>query len=192
MKAIPTDYAGVRFRSRLEAKWAAFFDAAGWRWTYEPYDLNNWIPDFALHFKEPVLVEVKPALSESELAAHAPKIDAAGFDREVLLVGADVGLVESSFYGVVAIGLLRDQLWSEPGGAGTWGAAVPFVCGCCGRMTFGHDIQSFACRVGGCWDGDHYMTGDMTWPTRVMRQAQNNTQWRSPKFNYYAGLLERR
>ena len=30
IKAIPTTYAGVRFRSRLEARWAAFFDLCGW------------------------------------------------------------------------------------------------------------------------------------------------------------------
>jgi hypothetical protein len=46
--AIPTTYAGVRFRSRLEARWAATFDLLGWEWAYEPYDLNGWIPDFVL------------------------------------------------------------------------------------------------------------------------------------------------
>lgn len=28
--AIPTTYADVQMRSRLEAKWAAFFDLCGW------------------------------------------------------------------------------------------------------------------------------------------------------------------
>jgi hypothetical protein len=36
MKAIPTRYAGCHFRSRLEARWAVFFDALGIRWEYEP------------------------------------------------------------------------------------------------------------------------------------------------------------
>ncbi|WLF99097.1 hypothetical protein Q5698_15385 [Brucella intermedia] len=27
IKAIPTEYVGVKFRSRTEARWAAFFDA---------------------------------------------------------------------------------------------------------------------------------------------------------------------
>ena len=36
-EGIPTLYGGVRFRSRLEARWAAFFfDVAGWSWEYEP------------------------------------------------------------------------------------------------------------------------------------------------------------
>lgn len=48
--AIPTRYAGVNFRSRLEARWAAFFDLAGWKWEYEPAspEFDFWIPDFRL------------------------------------------------------------------------------------------------------------------------------------------------
>lgn len=47
--AIPTMYAGVQFRSRLEARWAAFFDIVGLKWDYEPFDLAGWIPDFKVH-----------------------------------------------------------------------------------------------------------------------------------------------
>jgi hypothetical protein len=34
MKPIPTVYRGIEYRSRLEAKWAAFCDRIGWRHTY--------------------------------------------------------------------------------------------------------------------------------------------------------------
>ena len=34
--AVETFYKGYRFRSRLEARWAAFFDLCKWRWEYEP------------------------------------------------------------------------------------------------------------------------------------------------------------
>jgi hypothetical protein len=59
--AIPTEYNGVQMRSRLEARWAAFFDLCGWKWSYEPFDLEGWIPDFMIEtpFCE-VLVEIKP------------------------------------------------------------------------------------------------------------------------------------
>lgn len=61
IKAIPTTYAGINFRSRLEAKWAAFFDLAGFEWEYEPFDLDGWTPDFLLRLKLcNVLCEVKP------------------------------------------------------------------------------------------------------------------------------------
>ena len=54
IKAIETEYRGYRFRSRLEARWAVFFDACGVKWEYEPegYDLDNglyYLPDFLLH-----------------------------------------------------------------------------------------------------------------------------------------------
>lgn len=42
IKAIETSYAGCRFRSRLEARWAVFFDRMGVSWEYEPqgYELD--------------------------------------------------------------------------------------------------------------------------------------------------------
>ena len=36
IKAIETVYNGYRFRSRLEARWAVFFDAMQIRYEYEP------------------------------------------------------------------------------------------------------------------------------------------------------------
>lgn len=63
VRAIETRFAGCHFRSRLEARWAVFFDAVGIRWHYEPegYELpsGRYLPDFSLpeldlHF------EVKP------------------------------------------------------------------------------------------------------------------------------------
>lgn len=51
MKAIETVYRGYRFRSRLEARWAVFFDALGLKWEYEPEgyvlpDGSGYLPDF--------------------------------------------------------------------------------------------------------------------------------------------------
>jgi len=52
IKSIETLYAGHRFRSRLEARWAVFFDAVGAKWEYEPqgYEVNGipYLPDFLL------------------------------------------------------------------------------------------------------------------------------------------------
>lgn len=51
MKAIPTEYNGWAFRSRLEARWAVFFDALAIKYEYEKegYDLATagyYLPDF--------------------------------------------------------------------------------------------------------------------------------------------------
>lgn len=53
IKAIQTEYKGYKFRSRLEARWAVFFDALGVGWEYEPegFDLPSglkYLPDFRL------------------------------------------------------------------------------------------------------------------------------------------------
>ena len=78
LKAIETSYADCRFRSRLEARWAVFFDAMGIEWHYEPegYELEHrltlepgtirylpdfWLPGLGLH------CEVKGQLSDPEL-----------------------------------------------------------------------------------------------------------------------------
>lgn len=57
--AKPTMYNGRLYRSRLEARWAAFFDLAGFEFEYEPFDLNGWSPDFLL--EKNTLVEIKPS-----------------------------------------------------------------------------------------------------------------------------------
>lgn len=51
IKAIPTYYNGVTFRSRLEAHWAEYFDSIGLKWFYEPegYFISGhtgYLPDF--------------------------------------------------------------------------------------------------------------------------------------------------
>ena len=53
IKPIETAYSGYRFRSRLEARWAVFFDALGVEYEYEKegYDLGDagwYLPDFWL------------------------------------------------------------------------------------------------------------------------------------------------
>lgn len=64
IKAIETSYKGYKFRSRLEARWAVFFDAMGFEYQYEPegFHLNNrlkYLPDFWLPWVE-MYAEVKP------------------------------------------------------------------------------------------------------------------------------------
>jgi len=50
MKAIETEYRGYRMRSRVEARWAVFFDTLDIKWEYESegYDLDGtyYLPDF--------------------------------------------------------------------------------------------------------------------------------------------------
>lgn len=79
IKAHPTIYSGVNFRSRLEATWAAFFDLIKWNWEYEPYDLNGWTPDFLVTIpcnhsecgrNHKILIEVKPYDTIEQFSGH--------------------------------------------------------------------------------------------------------------------------
>lgn len=51
-RSLPTKYNGITFRSRLEARWAVFFDHMGIRYLYEPKRVTTplgwYIPDFYL------------------------------------------------------------------------------------------------------------------------------------------------
>jgi hypothetical protein len=63
IKPIETVYNGYRFRSRLEARWAVFFDALGIEYEYEPegFELpsgKRYLPDFYLP-DDDVWVEIK-------------------------------------------------------------------------------------------------------------------------------------
>jgi hypothetical protein len=77
--AIETVYDGYRFRSRLEARWAVFFKAAGIRYIYEPecFRLPSgklYLPDFYLpevnmrttEDKGGIYAEVKPSKPNSD------------------------------------------------------------------------------------------------------------------------------
>jgi len=66
LRPIETEYRGVKFRSRLEARWAVFMDLIGVRWDYEPegYELpgGRYLPDFEIALADDLCwLEIKPA-----------------------------------------------------------------------------------------------------------------------------------
>lgn len=74
IRPIETRYAGCRFRSRLEARWAVFLDVMGIDWEYEKegYELpsGRYLPDFWLP-EQQIWLEIKgsqPTASEVGLA----------------------------------------------------------------------------------------------------------------------------
>ncbi len=67
IKPIETTYRGYRFRSRLEARWAVFFDAVALKWEYEPEgfvlpDKTWYLPDFRVVSPQGMVswYEIKP------------------------------------------------------------------------------------------------------------------------------------
>ena len=92
IKAIPTVYKGRNYRSRLEARWAAFFDLCGWEYEYEPCDLNGWFPDFRITYpngaysEKTVLAEVKPIREFPQDVADKMTTSSGQF-RDLLILG---------------------------------------------------------------------------------------------------------
>ncbi len=129
-KGIPTEYAGTRFRSRLEARWAAYFDIIDrtfpvrWRWDYEPIDLEGYIPDFFLWrgSGSPALIEVKPATTVDELAYAVQKIHRTSWSGEVVILGSGLICAGSD----LVVGAHRAA--GEPR---VWGRLIMRVCDRC-------------------------------------------------------------
>jgi len=112
IQPIPTRYAGCRFRSRLEARWAVFFNELEIKWEYEAegYDLgppHGWyLPDFKLVHEWPVIkgtttyIEIKPSgLDDTEIKQALSRCITLGQKLErstILLVGPpDINLTFS-------------------------------------------------------------------------------------------------
>lgn len=171
--AIPTVYNGVQFRSRLEARWAAFFDKLGWPWLYEPIDLAGYIPDFILPFPHgKVLVEVKPVLVLDDFKDEVfQKIVRSGWTDRFLLVGAAL----FSDFG-------EDFIVGPTGTIASAGAdddmGMLFRCRICDRYSLRALWGSHACLISGCYGGhiDNSPNFDPVW-----NEAGNVVQWRSPR-----------
>lgn len=100
--AIPTLYRGRMYRSRLEARWAAFFDRLGWTHEYEPFDLGAWSPDFAITDPFNALIEVKPLTEPDydlfERVQGAGKGNGAIFVTRVAPIKIACGLVDVGWW----------------------------------------------------------------------------------------------
>ena len=72
-------YDGLEFETALVARWAAFFDLAGWNWSLNPVPVFDWKPDFRITFKcnhsecngsHTLLVSILPIDTIEELQGH--------------------------------------------------------------------------------------------------------------------------
>lgn len=104
IQAIETQYNGRRFRSRLEARWAVFFDSLGLDWRYEMegftlpsgtrYLPDFWLPEVYLRFGDPGLwIEVKPTHGAVEVAYDTLSEFGCGYPR---FAGGDDVLLDES------------------------------------------------------------------------------------------------
>jgi hypothetical protein len=149
-KSHPTVYNGVQFRSRLEARWACFFDLTNHQWQYEPYDLDGWTPDFCIKWycghsecrrDHILLVEVKPYRYLHEFEGHPclrylygwdndnPEKDiwfpadssaAFGVDPSMIYFEMSHGAGGGGFHGLWIPDWLARDAWIEAGNKTQW------------------------------------------------------------------------
>lgn len=175
---IPTTYKSVRFRSRLEARWAAFFDLIEWDWTYEPIDLAGYIPDFGIRFEagRVLVLEVKPALTIEDLALAQRKVERSGWPSEALLVGADLFESRST---TPLVGLIGERVESpDDPKAFEWGPARLFRCISCDRISVLAEDGSWACRACGCDGGNGHLGQILGGLHEPWLESGNRVQWR--------------
>ncbi len=181
---IRTKLFGIEFRSRVEARWAAFFTEIGWPWNYEPFDANGYIPDFVISGELPLLVEVKAATTLAEYQAPVTKAVTALkglWDHDILIVGASPRPMLPDACGEAAGWM--GQFWEydvPPRGGDSWAFANGLWHRCleCGAVAVHHSEQSFAGRPCDHYDGDGYLGELHAWEIDVAwGKACNATKW---------------
>lgn len=181
---IPTRYADVEFRSRLEARWACFFDLVEWEWEYESYDMPWWIPDFLIHgFDHPILVEVKPIIWGRDMQTQAindPELKKTRGhnDYEVLILGSGLGFYKTE----PCLGLIVGQGYHEDKRAPGYDDPAMLEITTRNFLDFRGYWGNFAHRISGLSDGKHHIN-----PAPAGRfnscwvEAGNRVQWKKPK-----------
>jgi len=192
IKSIETEYKGYKFRSRLEAKWACFFDLCRWKWEYEPVEFNGWFPDFALYGESQIIyVEIKPVIEFPKEIAN--KIDKSGCDKEVLILGQSCLIPNSTvgdrfpYFGWIredaGVDGYADCIGAEEYDLSPWGWDEAVF----GRWEFekyrmgfcAGEWGSFRDRISGIYAGGCYGDESVTKEEvkRLWAEATNKTQW---------------
>ena len=191
-KGIITFYNGIKFRSRLEAKWACLFDLLKWEWEYEPFDLNGWIPDFIVYGRrEEILIEIKPIRIFDKTIANKMEIATTNMrESELLILGTSFihGDFDQCAFGWLGefIGKYTEK-WEWSWGAANiirWQGTESEEKNPNRIIGFCHEYQGFHDRITGCYDGG--VSCDETAAreaNNLWHKATNTVQWNAKHSN---------
>lgn len=109
IKAKPTYYKGNKYRSKLEARWACFFDLIGWQYEYEPCEFNGWTPDFIVYGSggRVIYFEVKPYIEHSIIVDYMIRLDKLQLKANVILLSNEF----KESYGYTEAGIQLNSFW---------------------------------------------------------------------------------
>lgn len=158
IKPIETVYNGYRFRSRLEARWAVFFDAIGTTWEYEPEgfalpDGTYYLPDFYLP-ESKWWVEVKGVMTDTDL--HKIELFR-NTDRKLIILGSiPSGTDAENMFDMVYYN--APDVYGIDGifGTGFDYPYLPCICPVCGKFGFEFDGRGWRVCCHDGEDGKHY------------------------------------
>jgi len=162
VKAIETQYKGYRFRSRLEARWAVFFDALGVEWEFEKegFELpsGRYLPDFYLPN-----VPVRRREGDCWVEVKGRRDDACANDKCAELAdatGIDVIAVYGYPAGSVSVFTKEDGYFQYFAGGEGWDCCMCFVkCRKCGQLRIDFSNYLWECRHCDCTErGDQHPT----------------------------------
>jgi hypothetical protein len=171
IKPIETRYAGHRFRSRLEARWAVFFDALGIAWEYEPqgYMITSpdgqqtraYLPDFRLPGLD-VWAEVKGDPAGVDWALWGCAVDAASMSGLPDSHRAHSGLERpgSAILVLGSIPPVSRRAWLHPLVVNHKGVYIEQVAFGVSPTTFGLDVRVMRGVFDATWDG---LDGQVVW-----------------------------
>lgn len=145
---IETVYKGYRFRSRLEARWAVFFDVMGIKWEYEPegFELSDgslYLPDFYLT-ESKAFFEAKGIMSETDKQKINTFIRGAKRPVTIGYSGMEFEACDNW--------KCEDEPKYE---LVTKGESLLWRCRECGGISFMGTNGLYTCPCCGYWDGDH-------------------------------------
>jgi hypothetical protein len=147
IRAIETRYAGCRFRSRLEARWAVFFDQLDIKWQYENEGVvlstgERYLPDFYLPTQD-WAVEVKGTTaslraSDTKISWYAREV------RPLLILGEVPEVLDQE--AIMVHPLVREDWKAGHAATVAWGPSGHFFLSLC-QLTVG--LETDANYVGG-------------------------------------------
>lgn len=165
--AIPTEYGGIQYKSRLEASWAQWLTEKGVRFYYEdgPNDVSphlradrtggalllgyrmpsgrGYLPDFWLP-EIRTFLECKGDLTDPSVTKVTEFASYLGDEVKVVLGGSPAG----HYFSVLST---AGRVWSPSTGRAS-------LCGSCGRLWFWVEGESLVCRACGRY---HQGPGDL-------------------------------
>ncbi|MBQ1810047.1 MAG: hypothetical protein II016_02800 [Erysipelotrichaceae bacterium] len=160
IKPIETYYNNNRFRSRLEARWAVFFDTLGIKYEYEPEgfkmsDGTLYLPDFYLP-ESKQFFEVKGIMTEVDMHKITQFIEDSG--QPCAIGYSDFTFEACDWWWDEGFKLNRNKHES-----------CLVCCSKCGKYYFAGIVGSYQCQCCGAYDGDHYFWisayGDLSYMT---------------------------